>query len=89
MTTTPSAADEHETTTPIVPLDEMTAALETHEASTLSRTITDIVQYRSKWWIYDRDGWIRIDDQRLATNLTAAADDMATADKALSPMEGA
>jgi len=66
---------------PAVPLDQMHKALAAGEASPLSQTITDIMRYRSTWWLYDRDGWVPVDNDQLAAHLDAAARDMAIADR--------
>ena len=59
---------------------QMAAAITAGQAHTLSRTITDFVKYRGSWWIFDRDGWIQIDDPALALDLDAAARLMAAAE---------
>jgi hypothetical protein len=84
MTTTESteAAPREPQPTPmsVVQLDQMQKALERGEATSLSRTITDIIRYRSTWWLYDRDGWVPVDNEQLVARLDAAARDMAIAD---------
>lgn len=66
---------------PTVSLDQMQKALAAGEAAPLSQTITDVMRYRSTWWLYDRDGWVPVDNDQLAAHLDAAARDMAIADR--------
>lgn len=60
---------------------EMTEAIASGTARTLSRTITDIARYQTRWWLYDRDEWIPADDPTLIADLDAAAAIMASVDQ--------
>jgi len=59
----------------------MTEAIASGTARTLSRTITDIARYQTRWWLYDRDEWIPADDPTLIADLDAAAAIMASVDQ--------
>lgn len=67
--------------TPAVSLSDMRTAITTGQARPLGNTVTDIVRYRSAWWLYDRDGWFQADDPDLIADLDAAAQLMAAADR--------
>ena len=81
MTTTESARPTAQEPRAAIPLDQMQNALAAGQAAPLSQTITDIVRYQSNWWLYDRDGWVPVDNEQLTANLDAAAREMAIADR--------
>jgi hypothetical protein len=51
----------------------MQAARSAGEATSLTSAITDIVRYDSSWWLYDREGWLRVTDPELAADLDSFA----------------
>lgn len=81
MTTTEPARPAAQTPRAAVPLAQMQDALATGAAAPLSQTITDIVRYQSTWWLYDRDGWVPVDNEQLSASLDAAASQMKIADR--------
>jgi hypothetical protein len=51
----------------------MAKALTAGTAITLTPAITDIVRYADRWWLMDRDTWLRVTDVQLEADLDAFA----------------
>lgn len=67
--TGPTTAASHRADDDFLTDDQIRAALDTGDATPLSRLIIDHVHYRDHWWCAFGGGWFRITDQELITYL--------------------